>query len=135
MCYVYDALRGSAPGSDSSFFGTYSQAKKFAVKSAKIIENYWCYLTPEIPPKTFIFYVKIFKIPLEGEVVIETVYDIQTTAAMIIQRKWKPIYNRRFVAAVIIKKHARRAISNPYTQLCRNRLMREFTELTNYSLF
>ena len=48
---------------------------------------------------------------------------------MIIQRKWRTIYNTRFAAAVIIRKRMKQAIANPYTQLCRNRLKREFNQM------
>ena len=139
ICYRYDSTQGTVPLSCTTFFQRYNQAKKYALKEAKIIENFRSSFRPEIPPRTFIFYIKIFKIPFGEQLdihhyelyqqCIETVYDPKTTAAMIIQKIWKSIYNRRFVASVIIKKHVRKAISNPYTQLCKNRLIREFNQL------
>jgi hypothetical protein len=128
------------------FWPTYSMAKNFAVNTARIITNFW----PEpTNPRTYFIYVKIFEIPYGTHVVInennledqwhyqmyqnhlENVYDSETTAAMIIQKRWRVIYNKRFVAAVIIKKKLRKAIANPYTELCRRRLLREFYELGN----
>lgn len=144
MCIQFDKTRGNHSIGHPVFWPSYSMAKNYAVRSARIFQ-WWSEFTPDIPPRTYVMYVKIFKVPYGTPVVInemyayyemyqnhiETVYDTSTTAAMIIQKYWRVIYNERFVAAVIIKKHLRLAIANPYTELCRRRLLREFSEMGN----
>ena len=46
-----------------------------------------------------------------------------------IQQRWKEIYNKRVKSINLIKRKYKIAIANPYTQLCRNRLIREFIEM------
>jgi len=142
MCLEFDKTRGRDSIGNPVFWPTYTSAKKYALKYARIFE--WSsQFTPDIPPRTHIMYVKIFELPFGTHVVIddsdhtyahyemyqnhlETVYDPATTAAMIIQKRWRVIYNKRFVSAVIIKRELRKAIANPYTELCKRRLLREF---------
>ena len=142
MCLDFDKTRGRDSISNPVFFPNYTGAKNYALKTARIFE----FGTQWTPRRTYIAYVKIFELPFGMHVVIddsdhdyghyemyqnhlETVYDPQTTAAMLIQKRWREIYNRRFVAAVIIKRELRKAIANPYTQLCKRRLVREFNEM------
>ena len=126
------------------FFPTYLSAKIFALNCVVLSEESWCESRQIMSPK-LVIYFKIFKIDYGDHVWlyyrnqkrlmyqnhIETVYDPKTTAAMLIQKYWRLVYNRRFVAAVIIKRELRKAISNPYTELCKRRLMREFHELSS----
>jgi len=139
MCLRYEANRGPNPISLPMFFRTYRDALVHAKEKAIIIENQ---NLPQFPPSKRVFYVKIFKMPYGAYVIvdgynfnnqnhIDTVYDLKTTKCKIIQQWWRNIYNKRIVAAVIIKKHMRRAIVNPYTELCRRRLLREFNEMGN----
>jgi len=142
MCYRYDITRTSSPIGCPSLFTTYNQALQHAREEAIITEPWYCENLDMIMPRCQ-WHVKIFEIPFGRDVYIQhensdphnydlyedcimTVYDTKTTAAMIIQRKWRTIYNTRFAAAAIIRKHIKRAIVNPSTPLCRNRLLREF---------
>ena len=146
MCYTYDFLRGDGPVSCPVFFQTFEQALRHAKKDAIIIEPHWYrLLNTEHHSPGCIFYVKIFEIPFGyhvpinnefgfenyelEEMCIKTIYNPPTCAAMVIQRKWRTIYNTRLASAAIIRKHMKLAIVNPYTQLGRNRLLREFAEL------
>jgi hypothetical protein len=126
------------------FFPTYLSAKIFTLNCVVLSEESWCESRQIMTPK-LVIYFKIFKIDYGDHVWlyyrnqkrlmyqnhIETVYDPKTTAAMLIQKYWRLVYNRRFVAAVIIKRRLRQAIANPYTELCKRRLMREFYELSS----
>ena len=126
-----------------TFFNCYDLAIQFGMKEANIITTYGDNFTSIFTPKMTILNVQIFKIPfnqfacLDPEINykyymknhITTVHDPLTTAILLVQKCWRKIYNRRFVAAVIIKRNIRRSIANPSTQLCRNRLMREFNEI------
>ena len=144
MCVRYDLLRDDSPVGNPIFFQTKIKATIYAKKQAQILESRWSSVMMKMMPRCE-FYLRIFEIPFETEVVvthdvgyenyelydqcIDTVYGPHTTAAMIIQKRWRRIYNTRFASAAIIKKHLKRAISNPYTQLCRKRLLREFNEM------
>ncbi len=149
MCYTYDFLRGNNPVSCPVFFQTFEQAKCRAIENAIIIEPHWYRLAnTEYHSPGCIFYVRIFEIPFGyhvpintefafenyelDQMCIETVYNQPTRAAMVIQRKWRTIYNTRVSSAAIIRKHMKRAIVDPNTQLCRNRLCREFAELSRF---
>jgi len=149
MCLKFDKNGKRDSVSHPLFFLSYNSAKKFAHSHAKIIENWTSPYLPDFPPQTFVFYYKIFQLPCGEHVVIddsdpdyghyemyenhvESVYDPRTTAAMLIQKYWRVVYHKRFVAAVIIKRELRKAISNPYTELCKRRLMREFYELSSH---
>ena len=146
MCLRYDSLRGLAPIGCPVFFPIYRLALDYATKKAVIMEEHrFALLNTEYFSPKCVFYVKIFEIPFGYnipihhhkdaenyelyEMCMKTVYDRETTAVMIIQRKWRTIYNTRFAAAVIIRKRMKHAIANPYTQLCRNRLNREFNQM------
>ena len=117
------------------FFKNYDSALIFAYKEAIILPAQDWY------KKDTVFNIKIFQIPFGipvsvrtddddyMEFYVKTVYDPKTTKIMIIQKKWREIYNTRLVSAWIIKRHIRRAIANPKTQLCKNRLYREFNNM------
>ena len=47
----------------------------------------------------------------------------------LIQKRWKSIYQNKVNCANIIKNTIRKAIANPYTQLCQNRLLHEFNNM------
>jgi hypothetical protein len=49
-----------------------------------------------------------------------------------IQRRFRVYLKKRIDAVVFLQCALRKAIANPYTQLCRKRLMREFNELIEY---
>ena len=88
--------------------------------------------------------VCIFKIPFGVEVCcndismdsdiweyfVRTILDYETKAAKVIQRKYRLRYLKKIDAAIFIQEYYRRAIGDPYTQLCKNRLMREFNEMS-----
>ena len=148
MCLQFDKNRQRDSISNPRFFPNYTSAKKYAIKNASILENWRPSLLPEFKERTFVFYYKIFELPFDQDVVIDdsdpdyphwemyrnhvdTIYDPKTTAAMLIQKYWRIIYYKRFVAAVVIKRHLKFAIANPYTELCKRRLMREFHELSS----
>jgi hypothetical protein len=146
-CYEYEYLNKVKyrTGVSPSLFFTHEDAKKFASEHARFHEHrpgceFW-----ELCPKEFSNYycVAIVKVQMGCRTnicdyvdddtgstkVMEIVYDKKTAAAMKIQKMWRPIYNKRIVAAFIIKKRMRHAIADPSTQMCRNRLLREFNEM------
>jgi len=147
MCMQFDKNRQRDSLGNPAFFPNYKSAKQFAIKNARIIEPMWLE-SIQMSIKKMVFYYKIFELPYGQHVIIddddpnyghyelyqshiETVYDPVTTAAMLIQKCWRVVYHRRFVAAVIIKRELRKAIANPYTEICKRRLLREFREISN----
>ena len=64
------------------------------------------------------------------EYFIRTILDRETKAAKTIQRWYRNRYIDRVCSAVLIQTWYREAIANPYTQLCQNRLKREFREMS-----
>ena len=151
ICMTYEKNNPENRATSSPvFWSTYCMAKNYAVKTATFIHSFiHSSYTPDIPPRNRVFFVKIFEIPYGENIAvndwdtedienlelyqyhIEDVYDSQTIAAFIIQKWWRKIYNKRLLAATIIKKRLRKAIANPYTELCRRRLLREFSEMGN----
>ena len=138
LCVKFDKNRENYSGSHH-FFQTYSDALKFAKQLAIIVDRY------DWTKRTYIFYVKIFELPHYHYVIgdidyyqgnydnhrhVVTVYDTKTIATIIIQKRWRIIYNRRVVAASLIKRQLKWAIANPYTELCKRRLLREFEEMS-----
>ena len=122
MCCAYDHYFDIYASVYPTFKKTYQGAIHFARKQC--LNNF--------------HRVHIFLIPFDEEACIDdsdhcvmenriiTVYEPLTAAAMVIQKWWKCIYQKRVDAANIIKEAVREAIANPNTQLCRNRLLREF---------
>ena len=122
------------------FFKTIYQARVFAYQHAKIRPFYYLYHESSIT-----LGVCIFKIPFGVEVCcndismdsdiweyfVRTILDYETKAAKIIQRKYRLRYLKKIDAAIFIQEYYRRAMGDPYTQLCKNRLMREFNEMRN----
>jgi len=62
---------------------------------------------------------------------VKTVVDRETRAAKIIQKKYHHRYIKRIDSAILIQECYRKAIGNPYTLLCKRRLLREFNEMIN----
>jgi hypothetical protein len=62
---------------------------------------------------------------------VKTVVDRETRAAKIIQKKYHYRYLKRIDSAILIQECYRKAMGNPYTLLCKRRLLREFNEMTN----
>jgi len=123
-------------------FLTFNQAKAYGYKEIK--KNYTRLDTDDQ------INVNIFKIPFNHEFTyynddnFKDIYDLikiysesgcfiehicLNKSLIKIQRKWKEIYNKRIKSINLIKKHYKVAIANPYTQLCKNRLLREFNEM------
>jgi len=142
--YMYMCLRFTQEGEIRhlpTFFKNYESALFFAYKEAIILPSQPWYSDYGIPEKDTVFNIKIFQIPFGlavslttgdddyMEFYVKTIYDPKTTKIMIIQKKWREIYNTRLVSAWIIKRHIRSAIANPKTQLCKNRLYREFNNM------
>jgi hypothetical protein len=140
MCVKFDKNRPEFSGG-YIFFPTYSGALKFAKQIAITLDIY------DSEKTSYMFYVKIFKLPhyhrtviddgtiyyqgnYHNHILVRTVYDPKTTAANLIQKHWRVIYNRRVIAASLIKKQLKWAIANPYTELCKRRLLREFEEMS-----
>ena len=57
------------------------------------------------------------------------VYHDKIRKAIFIQREFRKHLKRRLEAATVIQRHLRKSIANPYTELCRRRLLREFNEM------
>jgi hypothetical protein len=58
-----------------------------------------------------------------------TIWDRQTRAARLIQEFYRERFELKKSSAILIQKVYREAIANPYTQLCRNRLLHEFEDM------
>jgi len=65
------------------------------------------------------------------EYYINTIADRETRAAKTIQKKYHRHYLKRIDSAILIQERYREAIGNPYTLLCKRRLLREFNEMIN----
>jgi hypothetical protein len=65
------------------------------------------------------------------EYYINTIADRETRAAKTIQKKYHRHYLKRIDAAILIQERYREAMGNPYTLLCKRRLLREFNEMIN----
>ena len=114
------------PLTNSLTFTSYVQCKQFALENVKTISYDWyVFFGKDFLCRVNLFYVKIFK---EGKL-FETVYDDVTLAAMKIQKAWRKRFTNRLIAAFVIRKHIKRALANPSTQMCKNRLLREFYEM------
>ena len=50
-------------------------------------------------------------------------------AKKIIMRYYRKYHKRKLDAVIFLQYHLRKAMANPYTELCRRRLLREFYEL------
>jgi hypothetical protein len=61
----------------------------------------------------------------------KTIWDRETKAARLIQEFYRERFELKKSSAIIIQKVYREAIANPYTQLCRNRLLHEFNDMTS----
>ena len=57
------------------------------------------------------------------------VKHVKIRCAEIIQRQFRAYLKRKLDAVVFLQYHLRKAIANPYTRLCRKRLLREFNEM------
>jgi hypothetical protein len=57
------------------------------------------------------------------------VKHVKIRCAEIIQRQFRAYLKRKLDAVVFLQYHLRKAIANPYTRLCRRRLLREFNEM------
>jgi len=89
--------------------------------------------------------VCIFKVPFGAKLItdnishdsgiwdyyINTIADRETRAAKTIQKKYHRRYLKRIDSAILIQERYREAMGNPYTLLCKRRLLREFNEMTN----
>jgi len=114
------------PLTNPLFFMSYIECKQFARESVKTYPYDWhVYFGNDSRCRIDFFHVNIFK----GEKLLETVYDDIILASMKIQKAWRKRFTNRLIAAFIIRKHIKRAIANPSTQMCKNRLLREFYEM------
>jgi len=57
------------------------------------------------------------------------VKHVKIRCAEIIQKHFRYYLKRKIDAVVFLQYHLRKAIANPYTTLCRRRLLREFNEM------
>jgi hypothetical protein len=128
------------------FFPTITLANRYAIDNAKTrVLN-----IPEIgfSNKRITTCVCIFKIPFGRYIPIysadfssmddeiwdfheKTVWDRETKAARLIQEFYRERMEIKRASALLIQKVYREAIANPYTQLCRNRLLHEFNDMTS----
>jgi len=131
-----------------SFHKTLYNARIFATFEATVVNTYnahsiWCSLSDLKYICVLSVCVFIFKIPvgrniqlddisMESDIweyYVETIYDRKTQAVKKIQRQFRIWSGLRNTAAWRIQTKFREAIANPYTQLCKNRLTREFKNL------
>ena len=136
MCMVFSNEQEKNISSPNFFKNIYS-ARIFAYKRAKRhIVNIPAlgYRNREV-----IIYVRIFKIPYSHDAFVEysnsfvfwnnhiaTIRDPKETAARIIQRMCRFHYKTKIRAVRLIQRNWRLIISNPYTLLCKKRLLREY---------
>ena len=126
MCLIYNNQQ-SQPISRPNNFKNIFEARIFAYKHAKIVwfEN-----------KYFMNHICIFKIP-------NNVISIakQRNAVLLMYNRsgldtidlwstyYETVYSRKILAINIIQRALKKAISNPYTPLCKRRLINEFYNL------
>jgi hypothetical protein len=60
---------------------------------------------------------------------VETKIHPKLRALQIIQREYKKYFKKKMDAILFLQYHLRKAIANPYTRLCRKRLLREFNSM------
>ena len=114
MCLIYNNQQ-SQPISRPNNFKNIFEARIFAYKHAKIIwfEN-----------KYFMNHICIFKIPVGKNVIMYNRNGLDTIDLW--STYYETVYSRKILAIYIIQKALKKAISNPYTQLCKRRLINEF---------
>jgi hypothetical protein len=135
MCLVYNNQQ-KVPISNPNNFKNIFEARVFACKHSTLrwFDN-----------KYFSNHVRIFKIPFGEDVVMyddntlytinlwltysETRYNRKTLAVSIIQKFYKAHYKKKIKTIIFLQRALRKAISNPYTQLCERRLINEFYNL------
>ena len=136
MCLVIDVYNHEI-ASPPTFFKTIYEARVYGYSNAKRRPIY------SENPDWLTLGVCIFKVPFGAGIhcndismdsniwnyFIRTILDRESKAAKTIQKCYHRRYLKKIYAAILIQEHYRKAIANPYTQLCRNRLMREFSEL------
>jgi len=152
MTYFYMCVRVNAYKPENhgcpSFHTSFFDANRYAQKYAKT----WIANIPivGIINERVTMCVYIFKIPFGVDVPLydpkfsniaddemffyyhyKTIWDRETSAARLIQNIYRSRFKSRVESATLIQKYYRKAISCPYIQLCKNRLMREFNEMKN----
>ncbi len=60
------------------------------------------------------------------------IYHIVYRSARTIQKYFRMYLKRKMDAVIFLQYHLRKAIANPYTELCRKRLLREFYEMPSF---
>ena len=127
-----------------SFYKNIFDANRYAFDHAKT----WIANIPEVGifNKRITFCVCIFEIPFGTDIplfnisfpnmddeiwdyLVKIIWDRETSSAKLIQMFYRRHFERRKEATKIIQKWYRDAITNPYTELCRKRLFREFNEM------
>jgi hypothetical protein len=129
---------------DFPVYGMYYYNNRFkAMNCAVLCTGVVCYLN-----ETNEIYSDIYRIPFGENIAygedwvdlkylyynyrIKRVRPRMVIAAETIQRRFRVYLKKRIDAVVFLQCALRKAIANPYTQLCRKRLMREFNELIEY---
>jgi hypothetical protein len=135
MCLVYSNQQ-RLPISRPNNFKNVFEARVFSCKHAKI---HW------FDNKYFVNHVRIFKIPFGKDVVMyddggldtidlwltyfETKYSRKILAVSVIQKMYRIHYKKRMDSIIFLQLALRKAIINPYTPLCKRRLINEFYNL------
>ena len=116
--------------------GIYESHDYFEIKRYCIDHAYSFYYDPiDINVKTYVelyssdipyHFIERWGIPIKP---IRVFYDHFTTKVILIQRWWKKVFIKRVIARFVICKYIYRALLNPYTQLGKNRLLRDFFKM------
>ena len=123
------------------FFSNIVEARQHAKKKATIVflafnREHYLYHNE--------IFVDIYKIPFGidtyigedydticrefGDYYIDTYRDVKILAVKTIQKHYRIYFKKKMDSVLFLQYSLRKAIANPYTELCRRRLMREFSE-------
>ena len=122
MCLVFNN-KSRTYISPPRFFQSIFAARIYSISHAKIhILNNELYINYACIYK--VYYDDDFEI--ENNLHIEMYRDRGTLSAILIQKQYRKHFKRRFKAIVYLQNALKRAITNPRTELCKKRLLREF---------
>ena len=104
-----------------TYFTNIYDARLYAYRKT----NRKVYYIPNIPNE---FEIDSF-VDISSSVFIATYYQRKINVVSVIERWYKPHFKKKIDAVVFLQYALRKAIANPYTQLCHKRLLREFNNM------
>ena len=145
VCIAFnDNLNYDFPIQSYSFFKTIYEARNDAFLRSEIC--FFGYSHPELYLNYYNeIFVDIYKVPFGVDIstgenyidiraqfsghFVRTIRSRKSLAIEIIQKYYKIYFKRKMDSIIFLQFALRKAIANPYTLLCRKRLLREFNEL------